>query len=72
MSQSEEFETINSVCKRLRAGRTWVYSRLKNDPSFPRPFYVSPREPRFLKSEIDSWISNQAAKRTLADLAKAA
>lgn len=55
--------TTADVCAQLRKGKTWLWGRLKTDKSFPRPFYLSPREPAWLQHEIDAWITAQAATR---------
>lgn len=58
-----QVETPSEVMARLRKGKTWLWRRLKRDPSFPRPFYISPREPMFLRHEVDAWIAAQIATR---------
>ncbi len=36
--------------------KSWLWDRLKSDPSFPRPIYLGPRAPVFLEHELDAWI----------------
>ncbi len=60
---SPKFATTADVCAQLRRGRTWIWGRLKTDKTFPRPIYLSPREPSFLQHEIDAWITAQAELR---------
>lgn len=57
-------ESPTEVMVRLRKKKTWLWSRLKTDPTFPRPFYLSPREPLFFQHEIDAWLATQAATRS--------
>lgn len=56
-------ETPTEVMTRLRKRKTWLWARLKTDPTFPRPFYLSAREPLFFQHEIDAWLLQQADKR---------
>lgn len=60
---SPKVATTADVCAQLRKGKTWLWGRLKIDKTFPRPFYLSPREPMFLQHEIDAWITSRAASR---------
>lgn len=53
-------ETISDVMRRLGRKKSWLYDRIKTDPSFPRPFYLGPREPRFFQHEIDAWLKAKA------------
>lgn len=55
-------ETPGDVMRRLKRGKTWLYGRMKRDPSFPRPFYLGPKEPRFFQHEIDAWLESKAAE----------
>ena len=61
---SAKVATTADVRAQLRKGNTWLWGRLKTDPTFPKPFYISPREPMFLQQEIDAWIAAQAATRS--------
>ena len=51
-----------SACNKLDRGRSWLWERVKNDPTFPRPIYIDHKSPLFLESEIDRWIAERAAK----------
>ena len=53
----------SEVMQRLKRGKTWLHKRIKSDPTFPRPVYLSPREPQFFQHEIDAWLIKQAEKR---------
>lgn len=64
-------ETPGEVMRRLKRGKTWLYGRLKSDPTFPKPFYLGPKEPRFFQHEIDTWLAGHAAKRAEVDHAHA-
>ncbi len=48
-----------ATAKKLDRGISWLWARLKNDPAFPRPVYLSPKAPVFLEHEIDAWLENQ-------------
>jgi predicted DNA-binding transcriptional regulator AlpA len=55
-------ETPRGVMRRLKRGKTWLYGRIKSDPSFPRPFYLGPKEPRFFQHEVDAWLESKAVE----------
>lgn len=42
--------------------KTWLWDRLKSDPTFPRPVYLGPRSPVFLEHELDAWLDRQSEK----------
>lgn len=46
--------------------RSWVWARVKSDPSFPRPVYLDERSPVFVEQQLDDWAAAQAAKFTRA------
>jgi predicted DNA-binding transcriptional regulator AlpA len=39
--------------------KSWLWDRLKSDPTFPRPLYLGPRAPVFLEHELDAWLDLQ-------------
>lgn len=57
MTNPAEDRYINSTALRQRYGGVsdmWVWRRLKEDPTFPKPEYIAKR--RFWKlSELDAW-----------------
>jgi hypothetical protein len=44
-------------------GKSAFHNRLKHDPKFPRPVYLSEREPRIFAHELDAWLAELAATR---------
>lgn len=56
-------ETPADVMQRLRRGKTWLWARVRHDPKFPRPIYLSKREPMFVRAEVDAFIAAQIAAR---------
>lgn len=44
-------------------GKSTFHDRLKRDPTFPRPIYLSEREPRIFAHELDRWMADLAAAR---------
>lgn len=49
-----------SVCEKLDHGNSWLWDRVKHDPTFPKPIYLGPHSPVFLESELDAWLAAQA------------
>ncbi len=39
---------------------SWLWAKLKTDPTFPRPIYLSRKAPVFLEHELDAWLARQA------------
>ena len=54
--------TISDLCERLHLTRVSIYRRVKNDPTFPQPFYVAARCPRWRAADVDRWIDELATK----------
>jgi predicted DNA-binding transcriptional regulator AlpA len=42
-------------------GRSWIWDRVKNDPTFPKPYYIDHKSPLFLEAELDGWIAARVA-----------
>ena len=53
--------TFDQVAERLTITRPSVYSLVRNDPSFPKPFHVLPGAPRFREEDVEAWL---VAKQT--------
>lgn len=53
-----ELESVKSVCDRIGMKKSWVYVRMKEDPSFPKPIKIG-KTTRFVVSEITDWINLQ-------------
>jgi predicted DNA-binding transcriptional regulator AlpA len=43
-------------------GRSWIWEKVKSDPSFPRPYYIDHKSPLFLESELDAWIAARVGR----------
>lgn len=54
---------IAALCAKLNFGRTTVWRRLKDDPTFPRPVVLGGNSQRWLESEIDAYLEAKAAER---------
>ena len=52
--------TLSDLCERLSLTRVSIYRRVKNDPAFPKPFYVAARCPRWREADVDRWIDGLA------------
>lgn len=54
-----------AAAEKLGRKKTWLYEKLKNDPTFPRPATLGDKSgPVFLEEEIEAWMKSriQAAK----------
>lgn len=56
----ERYLTVARVCDKLSRKKSFLYARIKNDPSFPRPLRFS-SFPVFRETEIDAWVQGAAA-----------
>ena len=45
------------TCAKLSRKKSWLWDRLRNDPTFPRPAYFGPRSPVFFEHELEAWLS---------------
>jgi predicted DNA-binding transcriptional regulator AlpA len=58
---------INQVRARLGGEKpldvSTIWRRTKNDPTFPRPFYLWNAAPRWVEEEIDDYIRKKIAER---------
>jgi predicted DNA-binding transcriptional regulator AlpA len=52
--------TIALVCDKLSHQKSWLYNKVKTDPTFPRPVMLGSRQV-FIESQIDEWVMEQAA-----------
>ena len=48
------------VCAKFAKQKSWLWARVKNDPCFPKPVYLSRGEPVFLEHELDEYIARLA------------
>ena len=51
------------ACEKLSRKKSWLWNRVKIDPEFPKPIYLSPGAPIFLEHELDSYLA-KCAERT--------
>lgn len=42
---------------KLGRGKSWLWAKIKNDPTFPKPVYLGPQAPVLLEHELDAWLS---------------
>jgi len=54
--------TPKEVCRKLSRRKSWLWQRIKSDPTFPRPIYLSPSAPIFIEGEIDAWLAALAER----------
>jgi prophage regulatory protein len=47
------------ACEKLDRRKSWLWDRVKNDPGFPKPIYLSAGSPVFLEHELDAYIANR-------------
>jgi predicted DNA-binding transcriptional regulator AlpA len=52
---------VNRVLDKLSRQKSWLYAKLQNDPSFPKPLRLDSRL-CFIESEIDAWVAQQAQR----------
>ncbi|CAE6864631.1 AlpA family phage regulatory protein [Burkholderia sp. R-69980] len=48
-------QTQDKFCRQ----KSWLWDKVKNDPSFPRPIYLGPHAPVFLEHELDAWLASR-------------
>jgi len=53
---------MSEVCNRIGYSRWWVRGAIL-EGKFPKPLDTGYRSPRWLESEIETWISQLVAKR---------
>jgi predicted DNA-binding transcriptional regulator AlpA len=58
---------IDQLCAKLGGkkplDRSTVWRRVRNDPDFPKPFYLWGKAPRFVEEEADAYIARRIAER---------
>ena len=53
----------SSLCAKLDRSRSWLWNRVKTDPSFAEALvYIDDRSPVFVEEKIDEWVAEQAAR----------
>ncbi len=46
------------VCDKLSKKKSWLYNRIKSDPTFPEVIYIAGR-PALVESSIDAWVEQE-------------
>lgn len=54
--------TATIAKKKLACSNSWFWDKVKNDPDFPKPIYISPRRPIWIESNLDNWLRRKAAE----------
>jgi prophage regulatory protein len=52
--------TPKEVMAKLARRKSWLWGKVKNDPTFPRPIHYGPRATVFIEQEIDAWLERLA------------
>lgn len=58
--------SIKKSREKLSKGNSWIWDRIKNDPTFPKPIYLSPRSPVLIEQQLDEWLEQRANSRPAA------
>ena len=48
--------TPRQACEKLARRKSWLWDRIKSDPTFPRPIYLSSKGPVLIEQDIDEWL----------------
>ena len=54
---------VKQVAAACNIGISTVWNLVKEDPTFPKPIYLSPRVVRWTNAEIIAWVKARAAAR---------
>lgn len=49
----------HDAAKKFGRSDSWLQAKVKTDPTFPRPIYLSHKAPVFLEHELDAWLISQ-------------
>lgn len=60
MDTDKQFVTIDTIAKKLLVCHRSIFRYIKEDPSFPRPYRISPRHILFKSEELDAWLEKFA------------
>lgn len=50
------------VCSKVGRKKTWLWDRVRNDPTFPKPRYMGSR-PFWLEDELNVWLATRPLHR---------
>lgn len=61
MANTNTGELLNTleVCDFLGVNRSHLHVLRREDPTFPKPHYMSERRPRWFKSDLVEWIRSK-------------
>jgi len=52
---------VDQVAAKLGSSDQFVWIKVRNDPSFPRPLKTGPKSTRWLEHQVDAWVLAQLA-----------
>lgn len=61
--EGARFLSPSRACSKFDRGRSWIWERLRTDPTFPRPVYIDNKAPLFIEAELDDWAAARAVMR---------
>jgi predicted DNA-binding transcriptional regulator AlpA len=67
--EGARFLSPTSASSKVDRGRSWIWDRLRRDPTFPKPVYLDDKAPLFIEAELDAWVAARAARRQSAEAA---
>lgn len=50
--------SMKDICTETGKSRVWVYSQIKNNPTFPKPVKLGEYNIAFRRSEFDTWLDS--------------
>ena len=63
---------LPDVCQLLSLGRTSIYQKVKDDPTFPRPVKLTDRAVAWRRADLEAWVAGLSPDRTPTDVKTAA
>ena len=61
MPKYDRYLCMGELTEMLSVTRRTVYRRLHDDPSFPAPFYIGARAPRWSLHAVNAWLRDKRA-----------
>lgn len=62
--------SVKDAGAKFGRGKSWVWDKIKNDPTFPRPVYLGPKAPVLLEHELDAWLAVRVRNSRRGDAAQ--